>query len=226
MGGQTLPHQALLSPEGVHHLGIRVGRKQLFINLLLQPLVGPYALSNFVIEDGIGGWRRGLSRHQMRAKNDDFTTGHDAIAFPKRNRRPASKIPLHSLVISLGYGKVKIGAPKSQPTRPYPTQPPVDPEYIPSDYGFQRYYTRAQCRMFINNIFIDEFQTIQWDLSYNLIPKFGYCSSKFDDVANGKSLVQGQLVLNFVSPGYLIGALIGQAPAGASLASEWPVNRR
>ncbi len=67
--------------------------------------------------------------------------------------------------------------------------------------------------MFINSIFIDEFQTIQWDLSYNLIPKFGYCSSKFDDVANGKSLVQGQLVLNFVSPGYLIGALMGKAPA-------------
>ena len=53
---------------------------------------------------------------------------------------------------------------------------------------------------------------IHWDLSYNLIPKFGYCSSKFDDVANGKSLVQGQLVINFVSPGYLLGALNGTAP--------------
>ena len=74
VGGQTLPHQALLSPEGVHNLGIRVGRKQLFINLLLQPLVGPYAFSDFVIEDGIGGWRRGLCRHQTRAKNDDFTS--------------------------------------------------------------------------------------------------------------------------------------------------------
>ena len=40
-------------------------------------------------------------------------------------------------------------------------------------------------------------------------PQSGYCSSKFDDVANGKSLVQGQLVINFVSPGYLIGALNG-----------------
>jgi hypothetical protein len=126
-----------------------------------------------------------------------------------------------------------MASPKSRPQittyLPLPTRPnpPVDPEYIPSDYGFQRYYTRAQCRMFINSIFIDEFQTIQWDLSYNLIPKFGYCSSKFDDVANGKSLVQGQLVLNFVSPGYLLGALIGQAPAYTpSLGPVWYVNPR
>ncbi len=102
---------------------------------------------------------------------------------------------------------------------PSPNAPPVDPEYIPSDYGFQRYFTRAQCRLYINSIFIDEFQSIHWDLSYNLIPKFGYCSSKFDDVANGKSLVQGQLLINFVSPGYLIGALISQLAAAGSTSS-------
>jgi hypothetical protein len=46
-------------------------------------------------------------------------------------------------------------------------------------------------------------------------------------VANGKSLVQGQLVLNFVSPGYLLGALIGQAPAYTpSLGPVWYVNPR
>ena len=51
--------------------------------------------------------------------------------------------------------------------------------------------------------------------------------SRFDDVANGKSLVQGQLVLNFVSPGYLLGALVGQAPAYTpSLGPVWYVNPR
>ena len=89
---------------------------------------------------------------------------------------------------------------------------PVDPEYIAPDYGFQRYFTCAQSRLFLNDIFIDEFNHIQWELQFNLIPKFGYCSSKFDDVAQGKSLVQGQLAINFVSPGYLIGALIGKTP--------------
>ena len=54
-------------------------------------------------------------------------------------------------------------------------------------------------------IFIDEFNFIHWDLQANLIPKYGYCSEKFDDIAQGKSLIQGQLGINFVSPGYLIG---------------------
>ena len=85
----------------------------------------------------------------------------------------------------------------------------VDPEYIPSDYGFQRYFTRAQTRLYVNDIFIDEFHHIMWELQANLIPKFGYCSFKFDDVAQGKSLVQGQLAINFVSPGYLIGKTAG-----------------
>jgi hypothetical protein len=58
-----------------------------------------------------------------------------------------------------------------------------------------------------------------WELQANLIPKFGYCSFKFDDVAQGKSLVQGQLAINFVSPGYLIGALMGATAVTTGSAS-------
>ena len=58
-----------------------------------------------------------------------------------------------------------------------------------------------------------------WELQANLIPKFGYCSFKFDDVAQGKSLVQGQLAINFVSPGYLIGALLGATAVTTGSAS-------
>lgn len=122
-------------------------------------------------------------------------------------------MPRHSLVISLSYVRFKITSLKGRP----PTRQPenVDPEYIPSDYGFQRYFTRANTRLYINSIFIDEFHHIQWELLYNLIPKYGYCSSKFDDVANGKSLIQGQMGINFVSPGYLIGALLAGLPTCA-----------
>jgi len=61
-----------------------------------------------------------------------------------------------------------------------------------------------------------------WELQANLIPKFGYCSQKFDDVAFGKSLVQGQLAINFVTSGYLIGALYGlkAANTGSATASS------
>ena len=70
-----------------------------------------------------------------------------------------------------------------------------------------------------DDIFIDEFHHIMWELQANLIPKFGYCSFKFDDVAQGKSLVQGQLAINFVSPGYLIGALLGATAVTTGSAS-------
>ncbi len=73
------------------------------------------------------------------------------------------------------------------------------------------HYTRPPLPVkIINDVFIDEFTFIHWELQANLIPKFGYCSEKFDDVAWGKSLIQGQLAINFVSPGYLIGALMGK----------------
>jgi hypothetical protein len=49
---------------------------------------------------------------------------------------------------------------------------------------------------------------------------FSSVSAKFDDVAQGKSLVQGQLAINFVSPGYLIGALIGQTAVSVGAASS------
>jgi hypothetical protein len=63
-----------------------------------------------------------------------------------------------------------------------------------------------------------------WELQANLIPKFGYCSQKFDDVAWGKSLVQGQLALNFVTVGYLIGALLGKTVTNTGSATPSAVD--
>ncbi len=48
------------------------------------------------------------------------------------------------------------------------------------------HYTRQPLPVkivYLNDIFIDEFTFIHWELQANLIPKFGYCSEKFDDVA-------------------------------------------
>ena len=95
----------------------------------------------------------------------------------------------------------------------------LDPEYIPSDYGFQRYYTSKQAQLYLNNIFIDEFNSVQWVLQQNSIPVYGYCSSKFDDVGIGKSLIQGQLTLNFISAGYLL-AVLAAKPSNNAAESE------
>ena len=90
--------------------------------------------------------------------------------------------------------------------------PATHPEWLFGCVLIYSLYQIASSRqdLYINDVFIDEFTFIHWELQANLIPKFGYCSEKFDDVAWGKSLIQGQLAINFVSPGYLIGALMGK----------------
>ena len=73
--------------------------------------------------------------------------------------------------------------------------------------AFQGYFTSAQARLYIGNLFIDQMHTIQFALQQNNIPVFGYCSEFVDAYSRGRSLVQGQLVINYVHSGYLYAAL-------------------
>jgi hypothetical protein len=73
--------------------------------------------------------------------------------------------------------------------------------------AYQGYFTSAQARLYIGNLFIDQMQTLQFALQQNNVPVFGYCSEFVDAYARGRSLVQGQLVLNYVHQGYLYAAL-------------------
>jgi hypothetical protein len=80
---------------------------------------------------------------------------------------------------------------------------PDDYEYIYPSGEFGRYFTTAQARMYVGNLFVDELHTIQFALQGNRIPIYGYASRDFDAVGQGKALVQGQIYINFVSEGYL-----------------------
>jgi hypothetical protein len=57
--------------------------------------------------------------------------------------------------------------------------------------------------MYIGDLYIDELVGFQYTLQSNKVPVFGYASSLMDAVGTGKSLVQGQLNINFVTEGYL-----------------------
>lgn len=99
--------------------------------------------------------------------------------------------------------------------RPSPKRgapPATHPEWLFGCVLIYSLYQTASPRqqLSLHHVFLDEFNSILWELQANLIPKFGYCSQKFDDVAWGKGPIQGQLAINFVTPGYLIGALLGQ----------------
>jgi hypothetical protein len=80
-------------------------------------------------------------------------------------------------------------------------------EAVAANDSFQGYYTSAQVNASINGIVLDELNTVQWALQTNTIPIYGYASRDADGYGAGRSLVQGQLVLNFVHERYLYAVL-------------------
>lgn len=81
--------------------------------------------------------------------------------------------------------------------------PEQSPEFVAPNTGQGTYFTMTQARMYIGNLFIDELNSLQFALQDNKIPIFGYASRFMDAVGQGKSLVQGQFTINFISEGYL-----------------------
>ena len=73
--------------------------------------------------------------------------------------------------------------------------------------AYLQYFTSTQARLYIGDLFIDQMATIQWGMQQNNVPIFGYCSEFMDAIGRGRSVVQGQLVLNYVHQGYLYAAL-------------------
>jgi len=76
-------------------------------------------------------------------------------------------------------------------------------DQVYSNTSWDTYFTSAQCRVYIGDLFIDELQAIQYSAPNNIIPVHGYASRFADAWADGKSLIQGQLILNYVSETYM-----------------------
>jgi hypothetical protein len=89
-------------------------------------------------------------------------------------------------------------------------------------YNYGKYFTPTQAFMYIGGLYIDELTGFQYTLQSNRVPVFGYSSRKMDAVGKGKSLVQGQFSINFISEGYLYTALneYVQATANPQAADE------
>lgn len=80
---------------------------------------------------------------------------------------------------------------------------PVSNEYTYPGTNYDKYFTITGVCIYIGHLFIDEVNTIQYAVQDNAIPIYGYSSRYADAYGQGRSLVQGQLTLNFVTEGYL-----------------------
>lgn len=69
------------------------------------------------------------------------------------------------------------------------------------------YPTASTTAVFINGYHVEQAYQVQYKENVNKVPIYGYSDYTYSKIAVGRTLVQGILVLNFVSPGYLSAVL-------------------
>lgn len=74
----------------------------------------------------------------------------------------------------------------------------VDYSVFPRDY-----YSGSNAYIFFNNKMIDQLVALQFGLTENVVPIFGYTSYTFDALARGSRIVTGSFRINFVENAYL-----------------------
>lgn len=67
----------------------------------------------------------------------------------------------------------------------------------------REYFSGSQTSIFIGDIWVDDILEISFNDSYSAKPIFGYGSTWYDHVAEGRELIQGQFTINFREPNYL-----------------------
>lgn len=103
------------------------------------------------------------------------------------------------------------------------SNPPDQAEFIYPNTDYDKYFTIVGARMYIGNLFIDELSSVQYALQDNAIPVYGYASRFADAYGQGRSLVQGQLTLNFVTEGYLFTVLQQYQQLLGQGANQFPI---
>ena len=74
---------------------------------------------------------------------------------------------------------------------------------------YKKYYSDTSVELYFNGHWIEDVNTIQWQINRQVQPLFGYNSFIYDDVALGNRIIQGMFMINFTEPDYL-NKVIGQ----------------
>lgn len=84
---------------------------------------------------------------------------------------------------------------------------PINPYNQPTRDNYQTYpydyYSGADCKIFFGDIWVDDIMSIQYNVSQQKTPIYGYASQLYDAVARGQVIVQGSLAIAFKETGYL-----------------------
>lgn len=69
------------------------------------------------------------------------------------------------------------------------------------------YPSPAEIKIYINENWVDDAYRLDYTLSDSRTPLYDYTSTFFKGVAEGNTIIQGQLVINYRYPGYLYAAI-------------------
>ena len=92
---------------------------------------------------------------------------------------------------------------------------------IVSSAFLKRYYSNIDAEIYVNGNWAEDISSIQWDISQQTTPLYGYNSYIFDDVAQGARLINGSFTIAFTKP-RIIDELIKSyisTKSGASISS-------
>lgn len=89
----------------------------------------------------------------------------------------------------------------------------------------ERYFSSIDAEIYFGDYYIDEIITIQYSVSQNTLPLYGYNSYTFDDVAQGNRIIQGSFVINFTSAGYLFRVLDEIKKSTGTLSNSMQISR-
>lgn len=65
------------------------------------------------------------------------------------------------------------------------------------------YFSGSQMFLYVGDVWIDEVTSLEYSISQQKRPLYGYASQLYDDVAAGQVIVQGSFTINFKEQGYL-----------------------
>lgn len=66
-----------------------------------------------------------------------------------------------------------------------------------------RYFSSIDADIYFGDQYIDEVNSIQWQIQQNAMPIFGYNSYTVDTIATGSRMISGQFAINFTQSNYL-----------------------
>ena len=67
----------------------------------------------------------------------------------------------------------------------------------------REYFSGSQASLFIGDVWVDDIVEINYSDTYSAKPIFGYGSTWYDHVAEGREIIQGSFTVNFREPNYI-----------------------